>query len=1072
MSHRPTFSPSDEDAEDQNDEAYDENQDTTVEILEPLSEVSESDQPALGPEPIFSALLKQVVERDDQVLRDYATHVAPRLSALLGHVAAKGGEFVQQKLADGLSAADVARYAHDQSMRAHLLNGLLPVARFARTLRRWDVKRFADEFDDGTYRLFCAGFTLHDWLKLPDVTAELKAAGLQHHTVNVAVHLATVEAIITRWCAELGLDRFLEPLGPLQHVLHDLILIASNTQLKWGTMHNLSALPGLRQRRRSTLLATDLATLADYLAYLGRTPVDAVGHQSIRRQVESLVDSGSHIRLTYHHLSDVRGVLTNIINNAALHAYEVEDERVPLLYAPTGVVYLSRSARPAPELTSVAEAVVARIRGLCQGRLRSELIGFERAGKGMKYADYYELFFTPSELARLVAVAAEKRISKEPVAGKRYDSITSKGIAPDGLDLALPRVIEVDRVAETCAMLVKIAAAHAPAFDAEGWLVERLGVADARDQVRALNSHKTAGGVPYGWYYAAGLCRQRTPGQDENGWLARLRELAEGVAAHLPDTPASADGWGDLKRYVADHLRFAESAPDEVAARAAVELARYRNASKSGRGASTVCSLCSSAYSVSEQQEAAILFAPQVYTNKQPLHSSKAIRHICAVCGAEMMLRQLLMKRGRETGGKFEKRRLRYLFFYPTYFYTPETLKMLRLLQNRLRRVSFTTLRKALQPEGQAEPQAQLNPQTFQRLQDLLLQPADFERPEDDPFLRLRYEEREPITFSFVGLPPPGREARDAEAWVHPAFLALVLPLALDIKVVASESMLPLFSEATELPETVAFDAAHAFVGYLTAQTGAHASLPGRLNLDEVLPALQRLTAAYLIHLDGNAQSGAGGYDYRWSSVPGLARSLATSPLYAFHYLKRWQRREGQDSFGPRKAALYLDLIRYLAPQGDTNMTHAQRLTEIYRRFYRAEKFNSNAILRPLSVGTRAILDADPRLFDTDDALVEAVRGKLRSFVENVASNRADGRLPKGSDHASRDAAIIEFSTYLVHEIYRDVFGRDRAALRGTQLNLLKNACEALYLDAQRREKGDQSSDQNESETDPAEQPA
>lgn len=1067
MTTRPPFGPLDDEIDDVPAEPFDDSEEESSEPFDPLSEPPETNQPALALEPIFSLLLKQAIEPGDHVLRDYAAHVVPRLSAHLGHVAAKGGDFVQQKLAEGLSAAEVARYAHDQSMRAHLLNGLLPVARFARTLRAWGVGRFSADFDEDAYRLFCAGFTLHDWLKLPEVDAELGAAGLQHHTVNPAVHLPIIERIIARWCAELGLERFLEPLGPLQQTLHDLIYIASNTQLRWGTMHNLTALPGLSiQRRRSTLLATDLATLADYLAYLGRSPVDAVRHPRIGAMVESFAERSTPIRLTYHHLSDVRGVLTNIINNAALEAYQIPDQRVPLLYAPTGVVYLSRSAAPAPDPAAVAEAAVARIRRLCQGRLRSELIGFERDGKGLKYADYYELFFTPAELARLAARAAEKRISKESVAGKRYDSIAAKGMAPAGLDLDLPRSIEVDRLAETCAALVKIAAAHAPAFDAEGWLVERLGVAEAREQVRALNGHKTAGGVPYGWYYAAGRCRDQAPGWDEPRWLAQLGELAEGLAAHLPATPAAADGWADLQRYVADHLRFAESAPDQVAARAAAELARYRGAGKSGRGASTVCSLCSSAYSISEQREAAILFAPQVYTNKQPLHSSKAIRHICAVCGAEMMLRQLLMKRGRETGGKFEKRRLRYLFFYPTYFYTPETLRMLRLLQDRLRRVSFTTLRKLLLPEDRLGPA--LDPQTFQQLESVLLHADEMIRPEDDPLLRQRYEEREAITFSFIGLPPPGREAKDAEAWIQPAFLALVLPLALDIKVVASESMLPLFSEAAELPETVAFDAAHAFVGYLTARPGqsGRASPPGRLNLDEVLPALQRLSAAYLIHLDGNAQSGAGGYDYRWPAVPALARALATSPLYAFHYLKRWQRREGQDSYGPRRAALYLELVRYLAPQGDADMTHAQRLTEIYRRFYRAEKFNSNAILRPLSVGAQAILEADPRLFDSDDALAEAVRGRLRSFVENVASNRADGRLPRGSDHASREAAVAEFSTYLVHEIYRKTFGGDRAALRGTQLNLLKNACEALYLDAQRRERGEPDAAQ----TDPADQ--
>jgi CRISPR-associated protein Csc3 len=88
--------------------------------------------------------------------------------------------------------------------------------------------------------------------------------------------------------------------------------------------------------------------------------------------------------------------------------------------------------------------------------------------------------------------------------------------------------------------------------------------------------------------------------------------------------------------------------------------------------------------------------------------------------------------------------------------------------------------------------------------------------------------------------------------------------------------------------------------------------------------------------------------------------------------------------------------------------------------------------------------------------LEEAVYGKLCSFLENVAHGRADGRLPKGSNHESRDAALREFSHYIVYDVYRKAFGGDRAALRGKQLNLLKNACEALYLDEQRKERAEQ----------------
>jgi CRISPR-associated protein Csc3 len=95
----------------------------------------------LTPQPLFSLLFKDAIQekdRDDPVLNDYADQVVPNLSRLLAHVTAKGGAFVQKKRAQGRSADDVARYDKDQSLRAHLVNGLLPTAKVARTLMKFD----------------------------------------------------------------------------------------------------------------------------------------------------------------------------------------------------------------------------------------------------------------------------------------------------------------------------------------------------------------------------------------------------------------------------------------------------------------------------------------------------------------------------------------------------------------------------------------------------------------------------------------------------------------------------------------------------------------------------------------------------------------------------------------------------------------------------------------------------------------------------------------------------------------------------------------------------------------------
>ncbi len=460
-----------------------------VSVLEEAEALVTNDAPKLANEPLFAVLLQRAVRRvdpDDAVLLDYACLVAPALSRLLAHKTAKGGNFVVEREAQGVSKQELARYGDDQSMRAHLINGLFPVARIARTLARWQVPRFRSYFNDAAYRLFCAGYTLHDWLKLPEVDSQLEALGLQHDTVNPAVHFNHVAAIIADWCRKLGLDQFLAPLGELDTLLPELVLIASNTQVKWGTMRNLAALPQLDpDRQHQVHLATDLCTLSDYLAYLGRTPIDAARHPAIGAKLQEL--SYYTARLTYHHLADLRGVLTNIINNAAVAAYENE-HRIPLLYAPSGVVYLEHTAgaKDAPDVATVAEAIIARVQKMCRERLASDLVGFSRDGKGLKYAPFYDLFFTPRQLAPVIGKAAYVRTvtNKTGTSATRYAKMTDKNMVPTGGSVeGLSTDKSVDMLAEGIAKLEQVMGRSTPDIDAQQWFLDQLGIGDIASQV-------------------------------------------------------------------------------------------------------------------------------------------------------------------------------------------------------------------------------------------------------------------------------------------------------------------------------------------------------------------------------------------------------------------------------------------------------------------------------------------------------------------------------------------------------------------------------------------------------------
>lgn len=1022
---------------------------------------------SLAEEPLFAALLRQAVTKlwpGDGVMTDFVSHIAGPLSEQLGTRGAKGGDFAAERAEAGESTES---YKLDQSFRAHLLNGLFPVLHIAHTLKSWNAPRLR-YLDERARRLFIAGYVLHDWLKLPDVEEELRAAGLSHNTINPTQHRELVEKLFRRWSGKLGLTAFLDQLGGIEPVLYDLIYIACNTQVKWGTLRNVSALPRLSLDGRTLDLCESLSRLADLITYVAPTPRQVTAPGGIHREVAEL--SNNTARLVYHHVADNRGVLTNLIHNAALEAAS-HSLRVPFLYAPSGVVYVEhKEAPPLPEVNTVAEATIDRVQQVSARRLRQSLTGFRRDGKGLKRADYYDLFFRLDEQVQLAAQAAFKNISpaKAPSAGKRFAKMRDGNWMDSGVDLELSDDIRVDQLAEWCYLTEALVSEVVTDFNLATFLLRELGLSDLQGEFDAVPRDNRAGGVGYHWYFAAGHYLKRHPGKDPAEWQALIEGLAERLAATLVEKTSSASGapdsWKELRAYAQQALSFGpvEGVTGVDRALFSSELDHYQNAKRTGSRRTAVCSLCSSPFKVTKQQEAAILFAPMVYSNKLPLHGATAIRDICPICGLEMMLRQILMNRSNASGSRFEGRQIRYLYFYPTYFFSPETLEVFRTLHNRLQRIGFTELRRQLmnnQPNnGGGSPR--LDTATLQRLEPLLLSAHDLTGSDTDRYMmRMHFPEHEPITFYFLGIPPPSRKAKDAEAWVHPAFLALLLPVCLDVKVVASTSPLPLLLEANEMPETVFLDGAHPFVRYLVGRE--------RINVDQVLPCLQRLTVGYLIHLDAHSKQGRGGWDYRWSDIPPLARDLATDAAYACFYLKKWQRRNGVEGIPFNKAQQYVSYLTYLGERGAT-MSHASTLVDLSRQFYRARRYSSNSILRPLAVVAKAILSADRRLFDRG-GLTEAARGELGAFMERVRNRQADGWLsPREAGESPQDAArrredfTRRFAEYFVGTIFFEVFRGDVAALRGRQLNLLKNAYEVAYHDAAARDKKEE---ETESET-------
>lgn len=1059
-------------------------------------------------------LLKQAIEKthpNDIVMADFAEFVLPNLLKYTIGVSAKGGWFFEEldrRVARGERQAVRRDNATDQSLNTHILNGLFPANLIERRLQTLNttVRRVVDDL---SRRLGIAGFVLHDFEKfdyrripgIPEVYQQLS----QNLDADIRKRSAEEHReIFDHLVPALGLDTFLFPDNPTnwEDYRDDLLYIAYNAQIKNDTNLNLSdgsLTPTLGDRTLNCL--ADLACLADRLSSIIKHPQDAE-KSSLNKVLGELSDG--QLQLTYHAISENRGVLTNIVNNAVMEAH-VEQHYDPLLYLPTGVIYLT-GKNPSPiSRDDLPNRVVASIKQLCAGELQRKQTGFGRDGKGMKYADYYTQFFEDTGLMQ-VALDATLRIlnpNKKSVAKSRSDKLKefqAKGVLSPDYDFNFDDDIRIDQIAEFGDVVTRkiwgdrrsrveaflkqslkgkaakdaiqqlpdpnLILEIAQTWQLESCLPEIREIQGINASLKELKLKGNTGGVPLDWYFLAAKYLQNNPGQSQD----EIRELGKQIIETILDItnpiisqyPLN-DGWDDIRHWTEQVVILPHQPAEKTAAEQAdiflQELDHYQTAKKPGRGRQLLCSLSHSPYSVTEQMESAVLFTPQVYTNKQMLGGANAKRNISSIAGTEMMLRQILMNQTQAVGKRFEDGKYRYLYFYPTYYFTPETNNFLALAYSNIAQTRFDTqIRGHFVNHETLEANFSLNHyQTVdsfiidEQLQQKQQLPEGDKNRKIDRTFKLSYPQDKPLTFYFMAL-PPGRDPTDTESWIMPAWLALTVPNILDVKTVVSESPIPPFREGSEFEETVFLDSApQAFRVLLQSD---------RFRLDRLLSPLNRLTAAYSIHLDVNPKRNKKGYDANWGKFSELANNLETSPLYVFHYLAKWSRARDTDAPSPKRLRLYIyDFYPCFDPHvtGDRHqeqltmspespLHHPKQLVELYREFYRANKRlnpKSNAVLKPLDVAAETLLKADSSLFH-GETLVAVVAAEIFKLMDRVHKFTAEGYGPI-QDREKERQKVLEFARYFVEEVFEKTFKGDRARLAGKQLNLLRDTCEFLY---------------------------
>ncbi|MDM3851598.1 MAG: type I-D CRISPR-associated protein Cas10d/Csc3 [Aphanizomenon gracile PMC627.10] len=1071
----------------------------------PEIEITEDndDESPIKRELLTIRLFKEAVKESQGKERDitleiFAEKVLPNLIQQLAGATAKGGKFfdVTIEIINAKRSAEgknpVRRdNAGDQSILAHLLNGLFPTYRILKKLQSEDVgtnpvKRHCEELQS---RVFIVSYLLHDYEKFPDYQDWLSANDSKDEFINRKWEEKPVKKydapnlgrdFIHKKILDFGLYYLLGE--EWEQFIDDIIEISNNSGVKHDADYGLNTrglqpLDDERLDSRIRQVLIDLVALSDLFASVVKHPRDV---ESGRLSLLLGKLSNHQLKLTYHSLSENRGILTNILNNALIEAHPSEFY-TPLLYLPDGVAYLALVNAPEVTTDNVPEKVITKIKYLCAEKLQERQTGFNRGGKGLKFADYYWLFFDIVELMEVSIDAAARLLPDSKIAsvGKRGDSLQtyqSQGELSPDLNFKFANEIRIDRLAEfgdiLCRgiwdswceqvnewqkQLPKKDRKAIPDLDLTQKLAEYLELSADIPALRQIQSLKKTGGVPLDWYYLAAQYFRNHPGLDfaqildvMKGIVNHAASLIRPIIAEFHDMP---DGWDDLKTYVKRVISLPTGAvlkplPDSFL----VELNRYQAAKITGRGRENVCAISSSSYTVTEQMESATLFAPQVYSNRQILFNAQAAkRQICSIWSIEIMLRQILMNQTNAVGADFEGRKYRYLYLYPAYFFTPETNKFLQKAYNQFSKTRYDAeMRKHFITENQI---AKFEVEHYQKVDSLLIK--ENLQPEDDKTFKISFPEKETLTFFFLGL-PPGREPTDTESWVTPAWLAFTLPLVLDVKVVASESPIPPFISGADFEQTVLLDGEHQAIRSLIGKDNYRLDsiLPRSLEKREFSP-LNALTAAYSIHLEVNRKKDG---DPDWGKLADLARDLETSPLYVFHYLNKWLRKQDKiESVSIAKTRLYLDFYHYFEPGGE-KVNQLRKLTELYRRFYRAQTKGkapkANAILKPIDEAADVLLKSDKALITDTESLTDVVAARLAKLMNKVERGAAegkrtfvlvDGKWKRALNDAEERQAVYDFSQYFVKEIFEGSFKSDRARLAGTQLNLIRDTCEYLY---------------------------
>lgn len=940
------------------------------------------------PQPMHAqiGLLKNAVTPDDFVLRNYVEMVVPKMMEAYTLQPAKGS--ANPKYAD----------KHDQSMLAHILNGIFPVLTI--------VRSSGQPLNDLEKQIYLIAYSFHDLDKL---------VGIRDLSVSDAEKSERFYAYLDEWVSQLRFDEFCPD---YEEYLGDIGYLILNTQKRYGANLNLRSydlrLPG---RRRQYL--REMCTASDLMAYLLKNPAGFREQANVRESLVKL--SGGKLEFGYHKLAENRGMITNVINNAALRAFRDRLGWEPFLFFPTGVTYLRNQSGEEgilPTLDEIAEDVEKQLIAYCAGRLEINLNGFTRDGKGFKFPEYYYDFFQLPQLLKLIGGGCFRILheNKSPSAGKRLQKmlqLQERGDILSDVSLDFEDDMRVDQLAEYLYEVEKHVGVVTNREAVSAEIVRFLDMQGYQTDFEAIPRDNRAGGVPLHWYFLAGKYLIKNRGLDANQMEGLFTSVANQVVATFKDEieqhEVEKEGFVALREYVQQIVDI--NGHGEIEHNFGAELDRYTNTKKKGRGSNAGCSLCSSPFDTNKQRDTSVIFSNQVYSNKNLLNSSLLVRGICELCEVEMMLRQIMMKTKLNlVGGRYDDVKIKWLYIYPSYFFTTETAKFVGDMYHRLKNLNFFDVRKALH-KG-------MSVGDFINLEKVVID-SEMPDPDDDFLLKMEFDTNDLATFYFCGIPTLGSRPTDTESWALPAFLGLLLPILFNSKVVVTESQVPLYHNSEEWKETVVLNAPHPYVTHILSSL--------ELRIDEIEANLKKIVAAYDMNIDVFQKDGKP----QWQHLNEVARNIDTDALYVFHYLEAFRRKQNWDSFPkprdgePSIPDRYIQTYHHV---GGDKMSLIEEVSKRCFKFYGPDGFTTNSVLKVITLIEDVIVNSRPTT-DQDDLKYMAA-GMVSNHIERIEKRAAKGYSRLRSRPKEKEAAIYEFVEHFYNKVFMEDYNGERALLR------------------------------------------